>query len=584
LEKELMDVCLGKIFADTVIMGGELVNVNTEEIYQADIAIKNGKIAFIGNVEKLIGPQTKKIDAHGKYIIPGFIDAHIHFESSMMSITHFANAVLPRGTTSIVSDLHEIGAVTGFKGIKFMLEEAKKTPLKVFLNVPSELPFDPIFGSSGAKVEFKEIEDALSWEEAVGLSEVQPFHIFGHEESIIKRIALAIKNRKTIEGHAPALIGDKLQAYLSFGISSDHEATCKDEALERIRLGIDLMIREGSVATDLKEVIKVITEKRIDSRHCILVTDDEDPIDLVKLGHMDYKVKRAIEEGVDPVKAIEMATINPAEHYNLESKVGTIAPGRFADILIINNLRELNIEMTIANGNLVSKNGKMIIELKPPEYPEFLMKTFKLKRKIIPNDFEFFVEKELKEVKVRVIGVKDGTLLKDAKIALLKVKDGKVLPDLENDIIKIAVVERHQATGNIAKAFINGFGLLDGAIASSVAHDHHNIVVIGTNSEDMAKAVNLIADIQGGLTIVKDGKVLGVLELPIGGLLANKPVDELKEKLEELIRITHELGCKLRSPFMALSFVPLAYIPAYGISDKGLIDVLKFELVNPIIG
>ncbi|MEM3506228.1 MAG: adenine deaminase [Candidatus Bathyarchaeia archaeon] len=584
MEKELMNVCLGKSFADMVIVGGELVNVNTEEIYQTDIAIKNGKIAFVGKVEGLIGPKTQKIDAHGKYIIPGFIDAHIHFESSMMSVTHFANAVLPKGTTSIISDLHEIGAVTGFRGIKFMLEEAKKTSLKVFLNVPSELPFDPMFGSSGTKLEFEEIKDALSWEESVGLSEVQPFHILGYEESIIKRIDLAMKNKRTVEGHAPALLGNELQAYLSMGISSDHEATRKNEALERVRLGIDLMIREGSVATDLKEVIKVITEEKINSRHCMLVTDDEDPIDLVKLGHMDYKVRRAIEEGVDPVKAIEMVTINPAEHYNLELKVGTIAPGRYADILIVNNLRELNIEATIANGNLVSKNGKMIIELKPPDYPEFLMKTFKLKRKVSASDFELFVKKELKSVKVRVIGIKDGTLLKEAKTAFLKVQDGKVLPDIENDILKIAVVERHQATGNIANAFVNGFGLSNGAIASSIAHDHHNIVVVGTNNEDMAKAVNIIADMQGGLTIVKEEECLGILELPIGGLLANKPVNELKEKLEELIKITYELGCKLRSPFMTLSFIPLAYIPAYGISDKGLIDVINFKLVDPIIG
>ncbi|MEM2896575.1 MAG: amidohydrolase family protein, partial [Candidatus Bathyarchaeia archaeon] len=447
MEKELMSVCLGKSFADVAIVGGELVNVNTGEIYQADVAIKNERIAFVGNAERLIGPKTQKINAYGKYIIPGFIDAHIHFESSMMSVTHFANAVLPKGTTSIVSDLHEIGAVTGFKGIKFMLEEAKKTPLKVFLNVPSELPFDPMFGSSGAKVEFEEIEDALSWEESVGLSEVQPSHILGYDESTIKRIDLAIKNRKTVEGHAPALIGNELQACLSMGISSDHEATRKDEALERIRLGIDLMIREGSVATDLKEVIKVITEERVDSRHCILVTDDEDPIDLVKFGHMDYKVRRAIEEGVDPVKAIEMATINPAEHYNLELKIGTIAPGRYADVLIVNNLKELNIETTVANGKLVSKNGKMAIELKPPAYPEFLRKTFKLKRKMIPRDFEIFVKKELKNVKARVIGIKDGTLLKEAKTALLSVQDGKVLPDLEKDVIKIAIAERHRATG-----------------------------------------------------------------------------------------------------------------------------------------
>ncbi|MEM3061423.1 MAG: adenine deaminase C-terminal domain-containing protein, partial [Candidatus Bathyarchaeia archaeon] len=438
-------------------------------------------------------------------------------------------------------------------------------------------------GSSGAKVEFEEIEDALSWEESVGLSEVQPSHILGYDESTIKRIDLAIKNRKTVEGHAPALIGNELQACLSMGISSDHEATRKDEALERIRLGIDLMIREGSVATDLKEVIKVITEERVDSRHCILVTDDEDPIDLVKFGHMDYKVRRAIEEGVDPVKAIEMATINPAEHYNLELKIGTIAPGRYADVLIVNNLKELNIETTVANGKLVSKNGKMAIELKPPAYPEFLRKTFKLKRKMIPRDFEIFVKKELKNVKARVIGIKDGTLLKEAKTALLSVQDGKVLPDLEKDVIKIAIAERHRATGNVANAFINGFNLYNGAIASSVAHDHHNIVVVGTNSEDMGEAVNLIADMQGGLVIVKDRKCLGMLELPIGGLLANKPVDELKEKLEELTEITHELGCRLRSPFMTLSFVSLAYIPAYGISDKGLIDVLEFKLVDPII-
>jgi len=581
MREELIDVALSKNPADIVIKNGNLVNVFTEEIYEADIAIKKDRIALVGNANALVNDETTIVNGMGKYLVPGLIDGHVHIESSMMEPTQFARAVLPLGTTAVVTDWHEVGAVVGLNGVRKMLDVCLKNPLKVFWVVPSHVPFLKGLETTGAEIGFKEIKEALKWEEAVGLSEVLVAPVLSHDKSLLNSISSTIEMRKTVEGHAAGFGGRELQSHVAAGVESDHEATTTDEALERARLGVGLMMREGSVSKDLSSCIKVLTERRVNSQNCMMVTDDVHPTDLVKFGHMDYKVRRAIEEGVNPVKAIQMASLNTARHFRIDRDVGGIAPGKFADILIVNNLKEFKIEKVFASGKLVAQNGEFVSKISEPKYPATLRNTFHLKRKIEPKDLMIRTNAEKDHVDVQVIGVRDDTLLSDANRATLHVKNNVVQPNISGDIIEVAVVERHKATGNIGKAFISGFGLKKGAIASSVAHDNHNIINVGTNFEDMAFAVNKLAKAQGGLIAVENGKCLELIELPICGLLTNLSVFELGEKLENLHEIVRNLGGKLKSPFMTLSFVTCA-IPKLCISDRGLIDPVKLKFVDLI--
>jgi len=581
MHEKIISVALGKVPADVAIKNGNLVNVFTGEIYGADVAIFGNRIAAVGDVEHCIGDRTTIIDANGKYLVPGLIDGHVHMESSMMDPLNFAKALLPLGTTSIVTDLHEIGTVMGLNGIREMLNICWETPLKFFLVVPSHVPFLKGLETTGAEIGLDEINEALKWKEAVGLSEVLVPPVISQNDSLLRSIERTIALGKTVEGHAAGFSGKELQAHVASGVESDHEATTAGDALERARLGIGLMIREGSVSKDLSACIKVLTEFRINAQNCMLATDDIHPIDLVKYGHMDYKVRRAIEEGVDPVIAVQMATLNPARHFRIDRDVGGIAPGKIADILIVENLRKFKVERVIANGKIVAQHGKFTLNVGIKNYENF-KNTVRLRGEIKPEDLKINSNDGEPRVDVRTIVVKDDTLLKDEKIVTLDVEDGSILPDTSGDILEVAVVERHKGTGNIGKAFISGFGLRDGAIASSVAHDNHNIIVVGTNLEDMADAVNKLAKAGGGLVAIEDGKCLGLIELPICGLLSTLDVSEMRRELEVLHEAVRNLGCGLKSPFMTLSFVTCA-IPRLCISDKGLIDPVRFELVDLII-
>jgi len=571
---------------DLIVKNGNLVNVYTGEIYEADIVVKDDVIVKVverGKANYTVGPNTEVVDVKGKFIVPGFIDGHIHIESSMLSIPRFAEAVLPLGTTSVITDLHEIGIVLGLKGIRYMLDVARKTPLKVFLMIPSHIPFMPGLETVGSEFTIDDIKTALEWEESVALSEVVFAQLLGLHRELLESIELTLKKRKLVEGHGPALSGNELQAFIAAGTISDHEAVSAEEGLDKLRLGLELMIREGSVATNLSEVIKVVTKYHVDTSKIMLVSDDVSCRDLIKIGHMNYKVKRAIEEGVDPIKAIQMATINVAKHFRIDDFVGSVTPGRYADIVVVDNLRDLNIEMVIANGKLVCKEGSMPIKIKEPEYPEEYLKTLRVKREITVDDLKVKVPISKGKARVRVIGVKEGTLLKDALVEELDVVNGEVISNIGKDVLKVAVIERHKATGNIGLGFVKGFNLKEGAIASTIAHDHHNITVIAANDDDAALAVNTLIDIGGGIIVTRQGKVVCYLELPIAGLLSPKPLAEVSERLEKVYKATYNLGCKLRDPVIHLSFITATAIPAYGISDKGLIDVVNKKAVPIVI-
>jgi adenine deaminase len=529
---------------------GNLVNPFTEEIYPAEIKIKDGVIECVKQIE----------GKFNQYILPGFIDAHIHIESSMLTPSRFAEVVVPHGTTSVISDPHEIANVLGIEGIKYMIKDASSVPLNVFFTAPSCVPATP-FETSGAVISSKEIDELLEDDEIVALGEMMNFPgVLADDPEVMAKIAASKMHKKPVDGHAPLLTGNDLCKYIAAGISTDHECTVADEVIEKRKLGMKIMLRQGSSAKNLADLIGAGGD--------FIVSDDKHPEDLLK-GHADSMLKEAVELGEDPIKVIKMVTINPAAHYNLNT--GLTAPGKSADIVIVEDLKNFNVKEVYIRGKLVANDGKALFSVKPLK----LESTFKINSKK-PEDFEISSSK--KEEKVRVINVMDGQLLTEESEAVLPVVNGKIEPDMENDILKIAVLERY-GHNRMANAFVHGFGLKKGAIASSVAHDSHNIIAVGINSQDMADAVNKLVENNGGLVAVSNGNYHS-LRLPIGGLMSTKSAEDVALKLENLHNTLDDMGCKLASPFMTMSFLALLVIPKLKISDKGLFDVEKFGFVG----
>ena len=583
MDNELIQVALGQKPADIVIKNGKLVNVITHEVYETEIAIANGKIASIGPVPAgAVGPDTQVIDAKGMYLAPGFMDAHIHIESSMLSYTEFAKMVVKHGTTAVATDLMEVTIVSGVEGMKEVLAESKNTPVKLYYPVPAFMEENGL-QTTGSTLHPEMIDQLIQLPEAVGLAEVLAPPILAGSPASAHMLELAKKYHKTAEGHAPAVMGEALNAYVGAGVTSDHESTNKEEALAKLRSGLHVLMREGSASTDLRPCLKAITEEHVDTRYCSMVSDDIDALHISRKGHLDNKVRIAVEEGVDPVTAIQMVTINPAENFHLQDQLGSITPGKIADIVFLSSLEKCSVEKVIANGELVVDDRKLTKELPAPNYSNLLRGTVKLAHKIAGDDLVLKVDPKYTTAKVHVIGASHDTLLTDALEADLPVENGVVQPDVDNDVLRIACVERYGKNGSVGKSFIKNFGLKSGAIAISVGHDHHNITVVGTEAEDMAFAVNRVAELQGGLVLVKDGKVLSEIPLPICGLLSDLDGETVANKLEEMIAVLRTLGCEVPSPNITLSFITLIFIPCFGITDQGLFDVREFKIIDPVI-
>ena len=583
MDNELIQVALGQKPADIVIKNGKLVNVITHEVYETEIAIANGKIASTGPVPAgAVGPDTQVIDAKGMYLAPGFMDAHIHIESSMLSYTEFAKMVVKHGTTAVATDLMEVTIVSGVEGMKEVLAESKNTPVKLYYPVPAFMEENGL-QTTGSTLHPEMIDQLIQLPEAVGLAEVLAPPILAGSPASAHMLELAKKYHKTAEGHAPAVMGEALNAYVGAGVTSDHESTNKEEALAKLRAGLHVLMREGSASTDLRPCLKIITEEHVDTRYCSMVSDDIDALHISRKGHLDNKVRIAVEEGVDPVTAIQMVTINPAENFHLQDQLGSITPGKIADIVFLSSLEKCSVEKVIANGELVVDDQKLTHELPAPNYSNLLRGTVKLSHKITGDDLVLKVDPKYTTAKVHVIGASHDTLLTDALEADLPVKGGVVQPDVDNDVLRIACVERYGKNGSVGKSFIKNFGLKSGAIAISVGHDHHNITVVGTEAEDMAFAVNRVAELQGGLVLVKDGKVLSEIPLPICGLLSDLDGETVANKLEEMIAVLRTLGCEVPSPNITLSFITLIFIPCFGITDQGLFDVREFKIIDPVI-
>ena len=540
--KRLIRVARGLERADLVIKNAEVVNVLTEEIYKADIAICEGLIAGVGSYSGI-----EEVDAKGLYAVPGLIDAHTHIEMSMLTLSEFARVVVPRGTTAVVADPHEIANVLGKEGIKLLLEESKHTPLRFFCMVPSCVPSSPL-ETSGAKIGIEDVEELLKYENVLGLAEVMNYPaVLNCDDETLSKILIC----DIVDGHCPKLSGNDLNAYVAAGIESDHESIELNEAKEKLRLGMRIMIREGSAARNLKAL-----KDLAGNRYVMLVTDgDRDVVDLLNEGYLDYVFRRAIEEGIDEIRALQMLTINPAEYFRLN--LGLIAPGRFADIVLLKDLRRFEVSKVFVNGK--------IPEFKKYNYPEWAKKTVKAK-KISPRDLE------IRSGKVRIIEVYDGEIVTGEVVEYVEGID------TSRDILKAVVVERY-GKGNIGKAYVKGFGLKRGAIAQTIAHDAHNIVSVGASDEEICKAVNRVIEIQGGIVVTDADKFLE-LKLEIAGLMSDERAEVVADKLKRIRDKIKELGCKLKSPITTLSFIALPVIPKLKVTDLGLVDVERFEVVD----
>ncbi len=584
--EDLVSVALGKKDADLVIKNGQLIDVFSGEIRPADVAIKSERIAFVGEAEHTIGENTAVIDAKGLFLSPGLMDAHVHIEASMVTPTQFARAVLPRGNTAVNWETLWTANVLGVKGIKLLLEECNRTPLKFFATAAQGVPCASTRLITPAhEFSIDDIREMLEWEQIVGLGEVVLFNeVLKNDPKVHQQIELAIKRGKTVDGSSPGFKGRNLNAYAAAGIQSDHEAITLDEAIERIRLGMRLAIREGSSMRDLAELIEVVTQKKLDPRRCCFCVDDKDIREIAAEGLADDLVRKAIKAGVEPVVAVQMASLNPAEYFGVDRDIGGIAPGRIADILLIDDLENFSVQKVIVNGKVIAEEGKLVVEIPPTTYPEWAVKTIQVKRALTPDDFAFKTEHENK-TKVHVIKVFREQIISVEETETLLVKDGEILPDTAKDILKMVVVERHGKTKpNIAKGFVRGFGLTQGAIAASISPDVHQIVVVGVDNTDMAKAVNRLIDLQGGIVICQNGELLAELSLPVGGLMSQEPYEKVIDALDKLSDVAKEIGCDLPSPFMTLAFAGCPTLTEFKLSDKGLIDISAGKLVPLEIG
>jgi len=582
--RELVAVATGRIPADVVIRGGKVINVFTREILSWDIAVKNGRIATVGDVAHCIGPQTRVVDATNFYLAPGFLDGHLHVESSMVSVTQFARAVLPRGTTAIFMDPHEIANVLGLEGVRLMVEEGRNLPLKVYATMPSCVPAAPGLEDAGAAFGPQEVALAMEWENIIGLGEMMNFPgVLNGDEKVHGEIRATLEAGKPVTGHYALLETEKgLPAYAAAGICCCHEATRAVDALARLRLGMYAMLREGSAARDVRETVKSLTENCVDPRRAVLVTDDTHPETLLSQGHMDHVLRRAIGEGLNPLTAIQAVTLNTAECFGLSQDLGSIAPGRWADIVFLSDLASVRVEKVMVAGREVAEGGRLLIELPEPAYPDEVRNSVQLKEPLTADHFAIPAPPGRSSVKARIIQVLEGSILTKHLIQEVPVEDGQVKASSEADIAKVAVVERHRGTGTRGVGLVKGFGFKAGALASTVAHDSHNLIIVGTDEADMALAGNTLARCGGGMAVVRGGRILALLPLPLAGLMSDQPVETVAKQVEEVLKASRELGCQMTSPFMTMAFVALPVIPELRLTNRGLVDVLRFELV-PVI-
>jgi adenine deaminase len=579
----LIAVAAGREPADMVIRGGIWVNVHSRECLPGhDIAIAGGRIAcVVPDAGYCTGPDTQIVQADGRYMIPGLCDAHMHIESGMLTPAEFARAIIPHGTTTIFTDPHEIANVLGLDGVRMMHDEALMQPINIFTQMPSCAPSAPGLETTGFEITAEDVAEAMSWPGIIGLGEMMNFPgVAAADPKMLAEIAATQRAGKTVGGHyASPDLGPDFAAYVAGGPADDHEGTCEADAIARARQGMRSMMRLGSAWYDVESQITAITEKGLDSRNFILCTDDCHSGTLVGDGHMNRVVRHAIACGCDPLVAIQMATINTASHFGLERELGSITPGRRADVILTSDLTTLPVETVIARGRVIAKAGQVLVDCPHYNWPDAARGTVHLGHALTAADFQITAPEGANTVRANVIGVIENQAPTKALKADLPVRDG--LAEGEDGVCQIALVERHRATGGVTNGFVSGFGYSGRmAMASTVAHDSHHMIVVGTDRDQMALAANRLAEVGGGVTVWRDGEELALVELPIAGLMSDAPAEDVASKAEAMMQAMRDCGCDLNNAYMQHSLLALVVIPELRISDLGLVDVRRFERID----
>ena len=585
---DLVNTAMGRAPADMVIRNGAWVNVHSGEIIRnTDIAITGGRFAFCGpDASHCIGDDTDVIAADGRYLCPGLCDAHMHVESGMVTVTEFARAVIPHGTTSMFIDPHEIANVLGLDGVRLMHDEAMGLPANIFVQMPSCVPSAPGLENAGAAIDVDDVAAAMTWPNIIGLGEMMNFPgIYGGNMQMLGEVAATQNAGKTVGGHyASPDLGLPFHGYVAGGPADDHEGTRAEDATARVRQGMRAMLRLGSAWYDVAEQIKAVTENGLDPRNFILCTDDCHSGTLVGEGHMNRVLRHAIAQGLPPITALQMMTLNTASHFGLERELGSITPGRRADMVITSDLPSFPVEMVIARGRVLAENGALTADIPAARYPASARDTVHLGKKLAARDFNLAAPKGAETVTARVIGVVENQDPTKALEATLPVENGQVGIDAAADICRIALVERHRGTGGVTNGFVSGFGYdKPCAIASTVAHDSHHMIVVGTDQADMAKAANRLGDVGGGVVVISEGRELALVELPIAGLMSDDRAEIVAAKADAMVAAMAACGCKLNNAYMQHSLLALVVIPELRISDIGLVDVRAFEPVDVVV-
>ncbi|MFX0049934.1 MAG: adenine deaminase [Candidatus Hermodarchaeota archaeon] len=580
--KDIISCARGEIPSDLLIKNGTLVNVLTGESYEADVSIYGSHITNVAGPDSLDPSNARRVlNITGMFISPGFIESHLHIESSMLPPIEFSKLVIPHGTTTVLLDPHEIGNALGTKGLQLLLQQTEDIPIRFLVEIPSCVPAAPGLETTAHNVTSTIIQELIETEPRFfGLGEVMNYPgVLFKDEEVLKKVILGSK-LNIIDGHSPNVSGRDLDAYISAGMKSDHESTTTKEFLEKLRKGMRVMVREGSLTKDLRNLMKAVKETEIDLRNCLLCSDDRNVIDLCKNGHMNAHLRLVVDEGISPIKAMQMVTINPATYLGLENQIGSVSPGKIADIVILEDLKDFKVKTTIFGGNIVYHKNNITWSFSPHKFPEWAIDTIKLQQAINPEAFRAKISLPNGIHRIRIIGVKPHSVITESLESDLLVNDGWIHPKPEEDVLPLSVLERYGVNGNIANAFVKGFRIKikPFAMASTVAHDSHNLIVTGTDHDIMVKAVELLLQVKGGYVVIAGDRIQKV-QLPYGGLMSIEPYHVLHDQLTEIKRVFTEIT-EFEEPLMALSFLALPVIPHLKLTDKGLVDVDKFTLTS----